>query len=122
MAAFAFVCPAFGQNVILNAEGRVAASFPALTATGNTQVFAVAQMPWVHTVQINVTGGPATCTAKLQGSLDGVNFFDMNTAQTCTSGALFAVANLPVLFIRINLTTFSGGSSPTMTAFYAGVR
>lgn len=74
-----------------------------------------------HTAVWVVTGGPAACTARLQGSIDAVNWFDIDGSDTtCTSTISTSVASKPFLWVRGNIKTFSGGSSPTITLQYAG--
>jgi hypothetical protein len=119
IAVVAFVCSAQAQTIVAQGPNRVVAVWPALTATGSTAGLPVSFEPWVHTIQVVVTSSPGTCTAKLQGSLDGTNWFDLQTAQSCvTSGSMSAVSNFPVLWVRATLVTFSSG---TVTFSYAGV-
>ena len=66
--------------------------------------------------QSTTTGSPTTATLDLEGSLDGTTFSQLGTANHATSGTYTAVVDKPVLYVRLNLTALSGGSSPTVTA------
>lgn len=97
------------------------ANFVALTATGNTATFDVGKaLPSNHAVLAVVTGGPATCTISLQGTIDGVTWDTISNATTCTSSVYFYVSGKPMSGIRASLTVLSGGTSPTVTVFYTG--
>lgn len=93
--------------------------FTTFTATGTTSSFAVPGAD-VHTIQAVVTGGPSGCTMHLEGSLDGTTWADISGDQTCTSSVMFHVVNKGVNFVRVNLSSFTGGTSPTLTAWYVG--
>ncbi|MGC2234262.1 MAG: hypothetical protein WBA09_22365 [Candidatus Acidiferrum sp.] len=64
------------------------------------------------TWQLNLTGAP-TASCQMQGSLDGTNWFNLGTA--LTASGLQTISLTPVAFIRANLTSFTGGTSPTAT-------
>lgn len=66
-----------------------------------------------------MTGAPTTVSVTLQGSLDGVNWFVLATSSS-TTGDYQSVADKPVFFVRANLATLTGGTSPTVTARIAG--
>lgn len=74
-----------------------------------------------HTLMAIVTGAPATCTINLDGSLDGVHWFDLSGPQNCAASAMFHVVDKPVLYVRGNLSALAGGTSPTVTIAYVGV-
>ena len=97
--------------------------YAALSSATTTSAFDVSNaLPTQHTVLLVITGSPATCTAKLQGSMDGTNWADLSGSETCTSTTTFHVVNKPILNIRVNVTALTGGTSPTVTAIYAGTR
>lgn len=74
-----------------------------------------------HTAELIVTGAPATCTYRLQGTRDGVTWFNISAADiTCTSTTVAFEANKPAVTIRGNLVTLTGGTSPTITLKYVG--
>jgi len=74
-----------------------------------------------HTAELIVTGGPATCTYRLQGTGDGTTWFNISAADlTCTSTTVGFEANKPVAQVRGNLLTLTGGTTPTVTLKYIG--
>lgn len=75
-----------------------------------------------HTLAAVVTGSPGTCTMRLEGSVDGTNYFDLSGAQACTATTMFHVVDRPIVFARARVITLSGGSSPTVTITYLGIR
>jgi len=98
-------------------------TFAALTSTGQTPSFnVVALSPISHTVQILLTGSPTGCAVQLEGSLDNTNWENLSGTQDCTSVTMFHVVNRTVPHVRGNLTTLSGGSSPTVQFLYKGVK
>lgn len=98
-------------------------SFVAFTATGTTAILNCGKtIPNNHTVQVVVTGGPATCTANLQGDIGGGLYSDLSGNQTCTSSITFHVGSRPVSSIKVNLSALSGGTSPTVSFFYMGIK
>jgi hypothetical protein len=97
------------------------ANFVALTAATNTATLDVGRaLPSNHAVLAVVTGGPATCTISLQGTIDGVTWDTISSATTCTSSVYFYASGKPVSGIRANLTALTGGTSPTVTVYYVG--
>ncbi len=99
-------------------------SFTAQTATGTTAVLdfrSVKMHPDKLTVQLNVTGSPTGCAYQLEGSLDNVNFFDLSGSQTCTANKMFHLDAKYVRYLRGNLTTLTGGTSPSVTLLIGGV-
>lgn len=67
------------------------------------------------TFQIVTTGSPTTVTIGAEGSLDDITWDEL--AEHTVSGAtdMFHVVNRPVAFVRPNLKTLTGGTSPTVT-------
>lgn len=77
-----------------------------------------------HAVQATFTGAPTVVRLDLQGSLDGTTWSNLAehtaTADELTDGALlYHVVYKPVIFVRLNLVTLTGGTAPTLTAKYA---
>lgn len=80
-------------------------------------------------VVYTTTGSPSGVALTLQGSLDGVTWFSL-VSPTSESTIKWSDAGFnptvnsdqsgwtkgPVSYVRLNLTTLSGGSSPTVTA------
>lgn len=75
-----------------------------------------------HALQLNLsfTTAPSALSAQLQGSLDGLNWFNLGSALTgTTSGAQYGTAiSQPSRYARLVLTV-TGGSGVSITAFYA---
>ena len=66
------------------------ADWTAFTSSGTSTAVGVAEgAPLIHTVQVVVTGSPATCTINLDTSLDGVTWTNASGNQTCTSNITF---------------------------------
>ena len=78
-----------------------------------------------HTVQVDITGSPTAVTVDLEGSLDNNTYFQlashsMTSAELTASAAMFHVETKRVEFVKTNVTTLTGGSSPTVTVRYFG--
>lgn len=106
----------------LFAQGGHSATLGTLAATGAGTAVNLSVVAHKHTVTAVPTGSPATCTVKLEGSIDGTTWFDLSTAQTCTAAVAFHVVEKPVLAVRANLTALTGGTSPTVVVKYLGVQ
>jgi hypothetical protein len=91
------------------------------TVVGATDVVCFnSNNPSSHTVTVVVTGSPATCTYSLKAASDGATFVDISGPQSCTSTVQFSVVNHPEQCVEGYLDTLTGGTSPTVTASYAG--
>jgi len=99
-------------------------TFTTQSATGATSAAAangLRGIPVNHTIELITTGAPATCTYQLQGSRDSTTWFNMSAAAiTCTSTIVAWEANKPVVNVRGNLLTLTGGTAPTVTLKYVG--
>jgi hypothetical protein len=73
-----------------------------------------------HTWNTVITGSPTTVSVTLEGSIDGTNWFVLDTS-TSTSNEMRHVTNKPVTYLRANLGTLSGGSTPTVTVYSVSV-
>ena len=94
-------------------------------ATGASSIKALPFLVAKHTVQVTTTGEPTAVTVDLEGSLDGVTFFVLSShafsgAEITAEAAMFHVVDKPVNFVRLDLTTLTGGTDPTVTALYDG--
>lgn len=99
----------------------VVVAFNALGAVGVTASQSV-EGAARHTVMVTVSGAPTTCTVNLDGSLDGVHWFDLSGPQNAASNTMFHVVDKPVIYVRGNLSALSGGTSPSVSISYTGVR
>lgn len=57
-----------------------------------------------------VVGVFTALVVNYEGSLDGVNWFQIGTDNTVANGATFVV-DRPVIYIRANIGTFTGGTN-----------
>ena len=73
-----------------------------------------------HQITWNDSGTVATCSVRIDSSADGVTFNsgDVIAAQTCTSNGSSAIIQGVFNYIRINVTTLSGGG--TVNVVYQG--
>lgn len=67
-----------------------------------------------------ITGTPATVTINLEGSIDGTNWFQMDQS-VAAGGEMRSVINKAVRWARLNMTTLTGGTSPTVTGVVMAV-
>ena len=95
----------------------------AVAATGAGS--SVLASPWNsnHAMQITITGAPTAVTVDLEGSLDGTTWVAlvshvMSAGELAASKALVFVTGAPVPMVRGNLTTLTGGTTPTVTVKY----
>ena len=73
----------------------------------------------IHTMQVSFTGGSPTVKVAFEGTVDGTNwqqFGLFDTTAGAVSGGIVTISEQPLLAIRANLTTLSGGAAPTVTA------
>ena len=63
-------------------------------------------------LQTQVASIGTSVVVRLEGSLDGTNFFSLGSDQTYSANGYFAVTylELPVRFVRANLITINAGS------------
>lgn len=101
--------PSTGLLTLLNA---IAA--PTVGATNNVSTTFPTDMTW----QLIVTGVVATQTTNLEGSIDGTNFFILDTSTVIIS-EMRHVALKPVLYIRGNCTGVGAGGG-TITVKFVG--
>ena len=98
-------------------------SLDAAAATGAGASRDLEALSGHHTMVVSSTGSPSSVSVILEGSHDGSVWVQLGTAV----GAGPSVRTVPgdgvlehlVRFVRANLVTLSGGSSPTVTATIA---
>jgi hypothetical protein len=97
--------------------GSVAVSLSAVAATGAGTVYAspvvqgklADRFTWTTTF----TGTPTAITVNLQGSIDGTNYFTLDTS-TSTTAEMRHVVNKPVRFTRCQISVYTvNGSTAT---------
>lgn len=67
-------------------------------------------------MQVVTTGSPSSFAVSFKVSLDGANFVEVT--QASADGILTSVDS-PVIAVRADLVSMSGGSAPTVTAIMA---
>lgn len=97
-------------------------TFVTQTAVGATATSGLMRgVPIAHTAELIVTGAPATCTYRLQGSRDGVTWFNLSAADlVCTASTVGFENGKPAVTVRGNLLTLTGGTTPSVTLKYIG--
>jgi hypothetical protein len=97
---------------------------PAVGFPESASIGPVGQSYSLFNTQVNITGGPATVSVQLQGSLDGTNWFSIGAANTGTATNVagpLGTANQAFAYVRANLGTLTGGTNPTVTVFAVAV-
>jgi hypothetical protein len=103
-----------GQNIL-------ASQSTTFTATGSSGGVNLVNTPvGYHKIYWRTQGTVTTCTVALDSSSDGVawNAGGVITGQTCTSNGTTVYTNSVVNFVRISVTTLTGGGS--LIATYVG--
>jgi len=94
-------------------------SLNAATATGPGAVKDLEGSFDFHTIFVHSTGG-ASWSVTLEGSHDGVNWDAMATVTYSGNiDTMTPVSGLLVRYVRANLISLTGGTSPTITASIA---
>lgn len=68
------------------------------------------------TVQVIFAGTQTTASVQLQGSVDGVNWFNAGSASSATTTGAFQVTNVPTRWVRIAYTGTGGGTASIFLA------
>ena len=92
----------------------------AATATGAGSEVGFGKSQEILTFQVDATGSPTAVVMDIEGSLDGTNFAQLaqhtfSADEIAAQLAIFHISGKPVEQIRANLTTLTGGTSPTVT-------
>jgi hypothetical protein len=104
------------------ARGQVNTILSAATGTGRGTVYQVPQKnpgyggyTTSFACQVNPVGTFSALSVNLEGSLDGVNWFQLSNTQEVSS-SLVTQANppTPVAFMSANVLTFAGGTNVTV--------
>lgn len=95
------------------------------TSSGASAIFNLPIALDNHSVQVTVTGGPGSCSVDLLGSIKPFptsnDMVDISGGAQMCSTPLFFVATKLVSSVQVTYT-LTGGSSPTLTVYYAGGR
>ena len=94
-----------------------------VTTTGVGSSYSVRKGILDHTVQATWTGNPTAVRINLEGSLDNSTFYQLAThncqpEEITNQSTMFHVTSKMVDFVRLNLETFTGGTS--LTGLYDG--
>jgi hypothetical protein len=74
-----------------------------------------------HILYYCVTGTPSALVIQLEGSFDGSTWAQLSDQGTAVTGCNVVEGGGYYPALRVNLVTLSGGTSPTVTAYYSGV-
>jgi hypothetical protein len=99
-------------------------SLDGATATGPGEAHDLGGVYDHHTIVASQTGSPSSVQVVFEGSHDGQTWISLASLSFSSGPAsatvpTTAVPGALVRFVRANLTTLSGGSSPTVTATIA---
>lgn len=72
-----------------------------------------------HVFQWTTQGGPASCTLLIESSIDGVAWTTASS-QSCASAGTLSLATSDYLFLTVNLSALTGGTSPNVSVNYRG--
>ena len=103
------------------AFGNVTLQSAAASGAGAGDTYSLPCMMSLLTWAVSYSGSPDGVSVTLGGSIDGVNFFTLDTT-TNTAGEIRTLSTKAVNHIRSHVGTLSGGSSPMATVTAAGMR
>lgn len=89
----------------------------AATGVGAGVAFVCYSSPRTFTFYKSVVGGFAVLSVSYEGSLDGINWYQIGSDVTLTSAATFVV-DKPVKMLRANILLFTGGTSVTVDVLH----
>lgn len=95
----------------------------AATSTGTSNSWTIRRGAIEHTVQATVTGSPTAVQIDLEGSLDGTTWYKLaahnfSAGDISNQNTMFHVSSKMVTYVRVNVISLTGGSSPTITVLY----
>lgn len=88
-------------------------------ATGRGPIRFLGPNRGVYSLQVKQTGGATGVVVTLDGSNNGTDFFTIGTwtlASQSNNDIIFVV-DKPIAYAQANLTTLSGGTTPTVSAW-----
>lgn len=85
----------------------------AVTGTGTGPVFSFDKPYRSFSFNKRITGVFSALVIAFEGSIDGLNWFQVGTDNAVTAAPTF-VADKPVMYLRGNCTTFTGGTNTTV--------
>lgn len=100
------------------AQGPAALQSASFTATGSGSAIPLLNTGIsLHRIYWRTQGTVTTCTVAADSSADGItwNAGAVITGQTCTANGVSTVASANVNFVRVTVTTLTGGGTVTVT-------
>lgn len=105
--------------------GSLATSLSAVAATGAGDVFITpvinGKIASEYTWQVIYTGTPTAITVNLQGSIDGTNYFTLDST-TATASEMRHVTNKSARFVRCQISAYTVNGSTTTCAFVMNLK
>lgn len=105
-----------GQTIVALLQG--------VLVTGAGVAFAPGAPARYHSLQVFGAGTAVAtgCVVNLEGSLDGTHWAKIGawTLGTQAYNDIVNVGPLGVIYVRANLVTLTGGTAPSVTAYYFG--
>jgi hypothetical protein len=83
----------------------------------------VAARPQNYTIDASVNGtAPTACTFRVEGSSDNSTWYGLDVTapatNSCTTAYMEHIVSKPVLYLRINLVTYTAGDGTTRVIFH----
>ena len=103
-------------------KSAAATSLAAVTATGAGTATYLGSVRANHAIQVTYTSNPTAVAVNLEGSLDGTNWRTLGSwsiAGGQASGDIVWITGKAAIWVRANLATLTGGTSPAVTATIA---
>jgi len=99
------------------------------TATGQLGNYLILSLdssspsPNNYSIDWSLSGtAPSACTFRVEGSFDGVNWFGLDTTAPattdCTTSNMESIVYKPVLFLRVNVVSWTAGDGTTKAVFH----
>lgn len=85
------------------------------TGLGDSVTYRKAPLTW--TIQIKHTGSPTSVILDIEGSINGVDYVQIVQHTVAASDDMFHISGKSITSIRPNVTTLSGGTSPTVSVW-----
>ncbi len=90
-----------------------------VSSVGRSDSFELPRVFKNYAWEIIVEGSPDNVEVDLEGSIDGENWFIIDTSYT-TSKEVRYVSDKQIAYVKANLITLEGGSNPTVTVIFRG--
>jgi hypothetical protein len=99
-------------------KGKIYASLNRVTVAGTGHAYAISSATPASSVtwQVLYNGTPLSSSVNLEGSIDGVNYFVLDSTAS-TASEMRHIINKPVLYVRCNATALTGNTSTLTCSF-----